>query len=167
MTSEKRIKVATISGVHGIKGEVKLHSFVENDNFFSKNPILSDFYNKKHFTLKITGTIKNGLIAKIDGINDRNNAELLKNTELFALESALPPLADDEFYHSQLIGLEARSENGGKIGTIAAVHNYGAGDILEITTVSSGSEMLPLSDPWVGKINIEQGFITLTLAEYL
>ena len=191
MTSEKLIKVANILDAHGIKGEVKLLSFVENPDFFKINSVLTDSTGKKTFTIKITGTVKNALIVKIDGVNDRNTAELLKNTALFAPSSTLPSLADDEFYHSELIGLEARSENGEnydvrssatqaaplngasprcarpKIGTVTAIHNYGAGDIVEITTISGESEMLPLTTPWVGEINIKQGFITVTLAEYL
>ena len=167
MPTEKLIKVANILDAHGIKGEVKLLSFVENPDFFKINSVLTDAAGTKIFAIKITGAVKNAIIVKIEGINDRNTAELLKNTELFAPSSALPPLADDEFYHSQLIGLEARSENGEKIGTVAAIHNYGAGDIVEITTISGESEMLPLTAPWVGEINIKQGFIAVTLAEYL
>ncbi len=167
MPTEKLIKVANILDAHGIKGEVKLLSFVENPDFFKKNSVLTNAAGKKTFTIKVTGTVKNTIIVKIEGVDDRNTAELLKNTELFAPSSALPPLNDDEFYHSQLIGLEARSENGKKIGTIAAIHNYGAGDIVEITTISGESEMLPLTAPWVCEINIKQSFITVALAEYL
>ncbi len=167
MTSEKLIKVANIADAHGIKGEVKLFSLIENTDFFKTNPVLCDESGKKSFTIKITGTIKNTLIAKIEGVSDRNSAELLKNTGLFAPSSALPPLDDGEFYHNQLIGLEARLENGEKIGIVTAIHNYGAGDIMEITKPSGDSEMLPLSAPWTGEINIGQNFVTVTLVEYL
>ena len=167
MPSEKLIKVAVIMGAHGIKGEVKLHVFVENPDFFESIASLLDSAGKKHFPIKITGKVKNAIIAKIDGVSDRNAAELLKGTELFASASALPTPDDGEFYHSQLIGLEARLEKGERIGKITAIHNYGAGDIVEITMVSGEVEMLPLTEPWVGEINIEQGFIVVALAEYL
>ena len=167
MTSEKLIKVAVIMGAHGIKGEVKLLSFLENSDFFAKSPTLLDSVGKKHFPIKVTGNVKNAIIAKIDGVSDRNTAELLKGTELFAPMNALPPPDDGEFYHSQLIGLEARLENNEKIGIVTAIHNYGAGDIVEITMLSGEAEMLPLSEPWVGEINIAEGFITVTQAEYL
>ncbi len=167
MPSEKLIKVAVIMGAHGIKGEVKLHSFVENPDFFEPIPSLLDGSGKKHFPIKITGKVKNAIIAKIDGVSDRNAAELLKGTELFTSASALPAPDDGEFYHSQLIGLEARLSSNEKIGTVTAIHNYGAGDIVEITMDYGEVEMLPLAEPWVGEINIDQGFIVVELAEYL
>lgn len=167
MPSEKLIKVAVIMGAHGIKGEVKLHSFVENPDFFEPISSLLDSAGKKHFPIKITGKVKNAIIAKIDGVSDRNAAELLKGTELFTSASTLPTPDDGEFYHSQLIGLEARLTNNEKIGSITAIHNYGAGDIIEITMISGEVEMLPLAEPWVGEINIAEGFIIVTQAEYL
>ncbi len=167
MPSEKFIKVAVIMGAHGIKGEVKLHSFVENPDFFEPISDLLDSAGKKHFPIKVTGKVKNAIIAKIDGVSERNAAELLKGTELFTSASALPTPDDGEFYHSQLIGLEARLTSNEKIGTVTAIHNYGAGDIIEITMVSGEVEMLPLAEPWVGEINIAEGFIIVTQAEYL
>lgn len=167
MTSDKLIKVAVIADAHGIRGEVKLHFFVENPDFFIKNSVFLDIFGKKTFSIKATGKVKNAIIAKIDGVNDRNSAEALKNIELFAAASSLPALGDGEFYHNQLIGLEARLENGSKIGTATAVHNFGAGDIIEITREYGESEMLPLCKPWVSEINITQGYLTITLAEYL
>lgn len=160
------IKVAIIADAHGIKGEVKLHSFIENPDFFSSNSLFWGKDGKKEFSTKVTGIAKNAIIVRIDGVNDRNSAELLKNTELFAPESLLPALDEGEFYHSQLIGLEARLENAEKIGIITAVHNYGAGDIVEIIKDSGESEMLPLTAPWVSEINIEHDFIIITLPEY-
>jgi|CXWL01.1.fsa_nt_gi 16S rRNA processing protein RimM len=167
MSSEKLIKVAVIAGAHGIKGEVKLHVFVENPDFFEPTSSLLDSAGKKQFSIKITGKVKNAIIAKIDGVSDRNAAELLKGTELFTSASALPTPDDGEFYHSQLIGLEARLSSNEKIGTVTAIHNYGAGDIVEIAMNSGGVDMLPLAKPWVGEINIVEGFIVVELAEYL
>ena len=166
VTSEKLIKIASVVDAHGIKGEVKLRSFSEDPNFFKNNPVLYDSSGKKPFTVKVTGQAKNGVIVKIDGINDRNSSELLKNTELFIPASTLPAPAEDEFYYSQLIGLEARLSDGSKYGTVISIENFGAGDVVEITTLSGTSEMLPLEEPWVSEIQIKQGFITVTPAEY-
>jgi len=167
MTSEKLIKVAIIADAHGIKGEVKLRSFVENPDLFESVHDFLDSTGKKRFSLTITGTVKNSVIAKIDGVTDRNAAELLKGTELFMPASALPAPEEGEFYHSQLIGLEARNQNNEKIGTVTSISNYGAGDIIEITTISGNAEMLPFAEPWVSEINAAEGFIVATPAEYL
>ncbi len=167
MVFEKLIKVAAIVGAHGIKGEVKLRSFLENVDLFNDIGKFCDSTGNKIFSIKITGEVKDAIIAKIEGVNDRNSAELLKGTELFVPASSLPIPDDGEFYHSQLIGLEVRLENGKKIGKTTAIHNYGAGDIVEITMDSGDLEMLPLAEPWVDEINIDQGFIVVELAEYL
>ena len=105
MKQNKLIKVAVITGAHGIRGEVKLRSFVENPDFFSSVKTLIDNSGQKQFPIKITGTLKDSLIANI-GIADRYAAELMKNMELFSPQSAFPEPGEGEFYHSQLIGLE-------------------------------------------------------------
>lgn len=165
MTSEKLVKIAVIADAHGIKGEVKLRSFVEDDDLLAAD--LLDSTGKKHFSLKITGKVKDSVIARIDGVSDRNAAEALKGTELFLPESEFPELEEGEVYHNQLIGLEARSPDGEKIGVVSEISNYGAGDIIEITTESGESEMLPFAEPWIGEINIEGGFMIVILPDYL
>ncbi len=165
MTSEKLVKIAVIADAHGIKGEVKLRSFVEDDDLLASD--LLDSTGKKRFSLKITGKVKDSVIARVDGITDRNAAEALKGTELFLPESEFPELEEGEVYHNQLIGLEARSPNGEKIGTVIAINNYGAGDIIEIAQESGESEMLPFAEPWIGEIDLGEGFVVVTLAEYL
>ncbi len=166
MTSKDLIKIATIIDAHGIKGEVKLLSFSENPDFFKTNPELSNASGTKKFSVKITGRVKDSLIAVIDGITDRNAAELLKNTELYIPASALPAPAEGEYYHSDLIGLEARLESGKKYGIITAIDNFGAGDILEITATNDETIMLPLDEPWVSEIDLEKGFVVVIPAEY-
>lgn len=165
MTSDKLVKVAAIIGVHGIKGEVKLRSLVEDEDLLASD--LLDSTGKRHFSIKVTGRTKDSIIAKIDGVTDRNAAEALKGTELFLPESEFPELDDGEVYHGQLIGLEARTKDGERIGTVTGISNYGAGDIIEITRDSGEAEMLPFAEPWIGEINLEEGFLIVTLADYM
>lgn len=167
MPSEKLIKIAQIIDAHGIKGEVKLRYFSDDVSLLEKNPVLLDASGKKKLRIKITGKTKNSVIVRVDGVNDRNSAELLKNTELYIHSSVLPETAEGEFYHNDLIGLEVRLDNGSHFGTIQAIHNFGAGDIVEIATVFGSSEMLPLREPWITDINIKEGYITVLRAEYL
>lgn len=165
MPSDKPIKVAVVTGAHGIKGEVKLRSFVENPEFFASVKNLSDSSGKQ-FSIKITGTLKDSLIANI-GLPDRNAAELMKGMELFAPQSAFPKPEEGEYYHSQLIGLEVRDAQGASIGEVSAVNNFGAGDIMEITTSSGESEMLPLDGEWLLEVNIEGGYVVVERPEYI
>jgi 16S rRNA processing protein RimM len=163
---EKLVKVGVIIGAHGIRGEVKIRPLLENVELLEKAPLLNE-KGKELFSVKITGELKDAVIAKINNITDRNSAELLKNTELFAPSSILPPAEDGEFYHSELIGLEARNESGKKIGTINNILNFGAGDILEITLLNGEELLLPFSEPWVLEINPKAGFISISPVDYL
>lgn len=160
------IHIGTVVSAHGIKGEVKIRSFVEDLSLFEAGDLL-DAAGKKLFSLKITGKAKDAIIAKVSGVIDRNSSELLKGIELFTTATALPPAEDDEFYYSQLVGLEVRSEDGKVIGKITDIANYGAGDVIEITRISGETEMLPFCEPWVGEINLEQGFVIINPPEYL
>ncbi len=87
--------------------------------------------------------------------------------ELFAPQSAFPEPEEGEYYHSQLIGLEVRDAQGAKIGQVEAVNNFGAGDIIEITTIVGDSEMLPLDGEWVLEINIKGGYVVVEKPEYV
>jgi 16S rRNA processing protein RimM len=165
MTPVKPIKVAVITGAHGIRGEVKLRSFVENPDFFASIKNLSDSSGRK-FPIKITGKLKDALIASL-GLPDRNAAELMKGVELFAPESAFPEPGEGEYYHSQLIGLEVRDGQGTRIGMLETINNFGAGDIMEITTDSGESEMLPFDDDWLLEVNIEGGYVVVDRPEYI
>lgn len=163
MPPESLIKVAVITGAHGIRGEIKLRSFLENPESAADISPLLDASGKPLFSLTITGKSKDGFIAKASGITDRNAAELLKGKELYAPASALPALADGEIYHSQLIGLEAKLQNGEVYGKITGIYNFGAGDVVEIAT-ANGSEMLPFTAPWV---DVKKEYVIITPPEYL
>ena len=102
------------------------------------------------------------LLAAIDGVADRNAAELLKGTKLYAPAADVPVSTQD-----RLIGLEARLEDGSIYGCITAVANYGAGDIIEIKLAGGKSEMLPLNKNFVMNIAIDKGFITVVPPEYV
>lgn len=163
---EKLVKVGVIIGAHGIRGEVKIRSLLSDIELLEKAPLLNG-KAKELFSVKITGELKDAVIAKINNITDRNSAELLKNTELFAHSSILPPADDGEFYHSELIGLEARDENGKKIGVINNILNFGAGDILEIILLNGEEQLVPFSAPWVLEIKPEADFISISPIDYL
>jgi len=87
---------------------------------------------KQQFKIKISRAIKNGFAGRIEGMDNREEIEALKGTRLYVETSRLPELPDDEFYHSDLIGLEVFDTGGEKLGVVRAVHDHGAGDLLEV-----------------------------------
>lgn len=127
------ILLAIIASAHGIQGAVKVKTFTQiPTNIFDYGPLRNE--KGQTFSLKLVREISaNSLIMKIDGITDRNQAEALRGTKLFVERHRLPDLPDEEFYHNDLIGLTVRDLEGGLIGTLDALGNYGAGDFLEIS----------------------------------
>ena len=98
-------------------------------------------------------------MARIKGIADRNAAETLRNTDLFVSRDRLPPIEDaDTFYHADLVGLAAVGEDGAALGTITAIHNFGAGDLIEIQPAAGGEPLLlPFTETTVPKIDLKAG----------
>lgn len=127
-----RICVGAISGAFGIKGEVRLKSFCAEPEAIADYAPLWTEDGSRSFTLKITRSIPGGLAARLSGVATKEAADALRGTSLFADRSKLPNLPDDEFYHADLIGLDVLDTGGAKIGTVRAVFNHGAGDILEV-----------------------------------
>ena len=131
MPDSKKILVGKIVAPQGIRGEVRVQSFAENPADFKKFKVQSTKFNDGDFKFVRVVPNTNVVIAKIREINDRNNAEALRGTELFIERDALPALADDEFYQADLIGFDV-VRNSKKIGIVSCFQNYGAGDIIEL-----------------------------------
>ena len=132
MTQSDRICVGAIAGSFGVAGEVRLKSFcAEPAAVASYGPLWTED-GSRSFAVKLTRPVAGGLGARLTGIATKEQADALKGTGLYADRSRLPKLPDDEFYHADLIGLEARDTGGALIGHVTAVHNHGAGDLLEI-----------------------------------
>ncbi len=131
MTTD-RICVGAIAGSFGLQGEVRLKSFCSVPEAIATYGQLTSEDGSRSFTVKLTRPVANGLGARITGITTKEQADALKGTSLYADRSKLPSLPDDEFYHTDLIGMTVHDTGGALIGTVQAVHNHGAGDLLEI-----------------------------------
>lgn len=131
--SETRICVGALSGAFGVHGEVRLKSFCADPEAIETYGPLWVEDGSRSFSIEITRAIPQGFAARISGVTDREEAEALKGTRLFAERDALPSLPDDEFYHADLIGLAVYDTGGRALGKVSAVHNHGAGDLLEIS----------------------------------
>lgn len=122
------VVLAVITGAHGLGGEVRLKLFGEGPDALKRYKR----FNADALTLSSIKPVKGGAIARFAEIADRTAAERARGTELTVPRSALPPLAEGEYYHHDLLGLPAVSTTGEPLGTVVLVENFGAGDILEI-----------------------------------
>ncbi|MEE2953308.1 MAG: ribosome maturation factor RimM [Pseudomonadota bacterium] len=159
MTLQSPVLLAVIGGAHGIRGECRVKSFTEDPKAFASYGPLYDKAGQR-YTVKAARPQKAMLLVRFAEVSDRTHAERLNGTELFVDRSVLPETEEeDEFYLDDLIGLFARQVSGEPIGEVVAVHNFGAGDILEIEPASGQTVMIPFSEAAVPEIDIEDGFI--------
>jgi 16S rRNA processing protein RimM len=162
----ERICVAQIGGAHGIRGEVKLKTFTADPMAVtSYGPLVSED-GAASFEIESARPARGLLVVRLRGIADRNAAERLANIKLFVPRSRLPPPAVDEFYHADLIGLVAVTGDGAEIGTVQAVHDFGAGDILELKPAAGGAGiMVPFTETFVPSVDIAGGRIVVVPPE--
>lgn len=153
------IQMAVIGAAHGIKGELRVKTF-------TGDPLALGDYGPLHakdgrafevLDIRPAGTV---VVVRFKGVTDRSAAEALTGTELFVDRSALPDEGDeDDFYHADLIGLSVRDDAGAMIGKVAAVQNYGGGDILDLTLGGRKGVLVPFSKSAVPEVSIAGGYI--------
>lgn len=160
-----KVLAGVITAAHGIKGEVKLKSFTaEPEAIASYGPLLTA--RGESLEIEKLRAQKEGFIAVLKGVRDRNRAETLKGAELFLRRAQLPEPDGDEVYLTDLIGMTAVSVSGEKFGTVIAVPNYGAGDLLEIRRDGIKETVLvPFAEDYVPKIDLDKAELTLDLPE--
>jgi 16S rRNA processing protein RimM len=161
-----RVLLGRITGVHGLKGEVVVHSYTEAaEDIAAYGPLMAGG-GERRLELAVVRVTEKGVIARVAGVGDRTAAEALKGTELWIERERLPPAEEGEFYHADLIGLDAVSPEGTAVGTIVAVQNYGAGDLLEIRLPGSRrTELVPFSDAYVPEVDIAGGRVVVRLPQ--
>jgi 16S rRNA processing protein RimM len=156
-----RIALAAVAGAHGIQGELRLKLFTDApDKLRQFERLYVDGILRRLIAIRQSGHTP---IAKFDGITDRGSAEALRGTLVEVDRSELPPLGDDEYYHSDLIGLCVIDGEGRAFGAVVAVENYGAGDILEIADEHGKHSMIPfrrgIADLEGGRVVIDPLFL--------
>ena len=156
-----RICLGVIVGVHGVRGHLKIKAYTDNPAALDcYGPVSLDDGRLLHLKVKSVSP-KGPVIAVAQEVTDRNEAELMRGLELFIKRDALPPTANDEVYHTDLVGLEARDNDGVAIGVIVGLHDFGAGDIIEIKPPSGPTMMLPFAPEYRDEVRLEEGFVTL------
>jgi 16S rRNA processing protein RimM len=135
--AEERIALAAVAGAHGVKGELRLKLFTDSIDNLARHPFV--YVGELERKLESVRAGSSGAIARIAGISDRSAAEALRGSLVEVDRSALPPLEEGEYYHADLIGLACVDSDGAQVGTVVAVENYGAGDLLEVETGSASA----------------------------
>jgi 16S rRNA processing protein RimM len=136
-----RVTLAAITGAHGVRGEVRLKLFTDSiDSLKHHDRVLVGGAARR--LLAVGGTAKSPT-ARLEGVADRNAAEALRGTLIEVDRDALPPLEDGEYYHADLIGLPCQDQTGATLGTVVAVENYGAGDLLEVENGDGRRSLIP------------------------
>ena len=160
--SSRRLCVGVITAPHGVRGQVRVKSFTAEPEDIAAYAPLTDADGATEYRLQFVGKAKGVLLAKVGGIGDRDAADALRGVELFVERDLLPQIEDsDEFYYADLIGLAAKLPDGFSYGTVKALHDYGAGDMIEFALKGSGDIVLPFTKDVVPEVNLEAGFVTV------
>ena len=158
----KKILLGAITGAHGIRGEVVVRTFTGQPEDIAAYGPLSDAAGTQSLIVKVVRVTPKGVIARIAGIDDRNGAEALKGTELYVDRKRLPKTAEAEYYHADLIGLEARDASGTRIGEVINVANYGAGDLIEVRRPGvKETDLIPFTGACVPEVDVAGGYLVV------
>lgn len=161
---ENPVRMATIGAAHGVKGEVRVKTFTGDPLALGDYGPLRD-ENGRTYTVAALRPAKAVLVVRFREIASREAAESATGTALYIDRSALPDdLGEDEFYHADLIGLAVRDETGAEIGRIAAMQDFGGGDIVEIALGHGRTAMVPFTLAAIPEISLEGGFVRIDTA---
>jgi 16S rRNA processing protein RimM len=151
----QRVCVAQIGAPHGVRGEMKLRSFTAEPEAVADYGPLESEDGAARFEIEAMRPAKDHFVVRLAGIGDRDAAARLTNLRLYVPRDRLPPTEADEFYHADLIGLAAVTADGVEVGTVVAIHNFGAGDLLELRR-PGGNEtvMMPFTEATVPHVDI-------------
>ncbi|NPD15445.1 ribosome maturation factor RimM [Xinfangfangia sp. D13-10-4-6] len=166
--SEDRVCVGSVAGAFGVRGEVRLKSFCAEPTDIAAYGPLTTKDGSRSFAVTLTRPVAGGIGARLSGVTDKDAADALRGTELYVARERLPRLPDDEFYYADLIGLAVRDPGGTGLGTVIAVHNHGAGDLIEIRLTGKASPLLlPFTRATVPTVDLAAGLLIVDLPEGL
>ena len=164
--------IAAVTGAQGVRGNVRLKVFTEDlASVADYGPVT--LFTEEHprgekHRIQLLHNIKGGVAARLEGVRDRDRALELKGQKIYVEKAALPDLEEeDSFYYEELVGLTARDETGAPFGTVKAVFNFGAGDLLEVALDPAANEgkkgkvLYPFSGEFVPEVNVEEGYVVV------
>ncbi len=158
--SDNHICVGVISGSYGVHGELRIKSFCAIPEDIENYSPLTDEHGDREYMLAILRPITNGFSARLPEISNKEDADALRGTKLFARREQLPSLPDDEFYHADLIGLDVFDTGGNLLGRVKTVQNHGADDLLELQLAgTSTTTFLPFTKASIPTVDLASGRI--------
>ena len=159
--TQRRILLGVVAAAHGIKGEVKVKTFTQSpEGLRAYGPVSTE--DGRQLEIAALRPFKpDEVIVRFAGIADRSTAESLKGRSLYVLRAALPATEAGEFYYGDLIGLRAEDPSGNPLGTVRGVHNFGAGDVVEIEFADGTTEFIAFNDANVPAVDIAAGRIVI------
>jgi len=160
--SNRKLCVGVITAPRGVRGQVRVKSFTAEPDDIVQYAPLTNADGTAEYRLEIVGHAKGVLLARVEGIKNREGAEALRGVELFVDRDVLPDGEDeDDFYYADLIGLSAVLHDGSVYGTVKAMHDFGAGDMIELSLDGSGNIILPFTKVVVPGVDIANGRIVV------
>ena len=160
-----RICIARIGAAHGVRGAVKLWTFTEDPLAVKAYGPLLTKDGARSFEVATAREAKGHLVATLKGIATREDAERLNGLELYVAREKLPATEEDEYYHADLIGLAAVNAASEPIGRVTAIHNFGAGDIIEIAPADGATMLLPFTNAVVPSVDLAAGRVVIELPD--
>ncbi len=159
------ILLGAIIGAQGLKGEVKVKTFTQSpESLGAYGPLHSA--DGRRFKVASARAVKSDhAIVRFEGVAQRNEAESLKGLELFIHRDQLPDTEAEEYYHADLIGLPAEDEDGRLIGKVRSIHNFGAGDVIEIERADGSDVLLPFTREFVPVVDVKAGRLVIAVPE--
>jgi 16S rRNA processing protein RimM len=158
-----QICIARIGAAHGVRGAVKLWTFTEDPLAVMQYGPLATQDGARSFEVATGREAKGHLVATLKGIATREDAERLNGVELYVAREKLPATDDDEYYHADLIGLAAVDPADQPLGRVIAIHNFGAGDIIEIAPSHGPTMLLPFTNAVVPSVDLAAGRVVVEL----
>lgn len=161
-SGDSQICLGVIVGARGLKGDARIKSFTSDPaGVAAYGPVVTD--DGKELILKVTGEAKGVVIARIKGVEDRTGVEALKGQRFYVARDALPATEDEEeFYHADLVGLKVVNEQGKECGTVSAIYDFGAGDMVDLRRPDGRSVLIPFTASAVPTVDVAVGKIVVT-----
>lgn len=165
----RRICLGEISTAHGVRGLVRIRIYGDDPQALTAHgPLFTSETGDKTITVKMKNAANKFWIAEVEGVADRNAAELLRGTKLWLERNKLPaPESDDEFYYEDMVGMTVRTEADGEVGVVIAVENFGAGDLVEVKPPMGATFYIPFADEYIAEVNLKTNVITAIIPEGL
>jgi 16S rRNA processing protein RimM len=159
------ICVARIGAAHGVRGAVKLWTFTEDPLAVKRYGPLATRDGARRFEVASAREAKGHLVATLKGVTTREEAERLNGVELYVARDKLPATDDNEYYHADLIGLAAVTTADEPLGRVVAIHNFGAGDIIEIAPPQGPTLLLPFTNAVVPTVDLAGGRVVIEMPD--